>query len=658
MAKLTTTLFILVFTLLGVTNFLFAQEPKIPCYHNNDFSETQTKSFNMTPQEYEKANTYDIHFYALDLKLTNLSTDIDGTVDIHAKTKGDLDTAMFELHSVFNITDIRLNTISTPFIRNGSILKVPINLSADIGFVIAIDYNAIAPSTNTVQNVHSGLTNTISHQWDTQVTWTHSEPFSAYEWFPCKQDLRDKADSVSINITVPNNCKAGSNGVLENIIDLGNGTSRYEWFHRHPISYYLISVAVGNYAEYNIYANPTGSSNPVLIQNYIFSEPAYLVQYKTEIDKTVDYMELFANLYGKYPFDDEKYGHCIAPDGGGMEHQTMTTQSGFNDALTSHELAHQWWGNSVTCASWSDIWINEGFAQYSTVLMYENLYSPGYAASEMDYLHQMVIGFPYGSIWVEDSLNKSSIFFGVNTYYKGAAFVHTLRFMMNDDPLFFQALQNFQAEFKDSVAVGLDMRDHLEAVSSTNFDDAFNQWYFGEGYPIYSLKWNSIGDDLHFEVSHTTSSSTPTFTTPLEIMFERTNLPDTIVRIEVTSNNDQYIIPNFGSTENIAEIDPNNWIINKVGSLIKDENFIASTEKFNKTKFRIYPNPSTDIFNIETDNVTEKEISIYNSQGKKIYQSRFEKAVIVNLQEQNTGYYIVKITDRDGRQWVKTIVKG
>ncbi|WP_417266422.1 M1 family aminopeptidase [Brumimicrobium sp.] len=631
-----------------------AQEDRIHCAKRTAFTHSQLKSPNLNLQQIAKSKLYDVHFYALDLTMDNLSTEIDGTVKIHGKVKENLDTVILELYSGLNISDVRIDGTSSVFVHDVSLLKIPVNLNTGDQFVIAIDYAGTPPFTSQVQFGGSGMSNATSAGGH-KVTWSLSEPFSAYEWFPCKQDLRDKADSVSVKITVPNTCKAGSNGLLENVVDLGDGTSRYEWFHRHPIAYYLISVAVAEYYEYNIFANPVGSVNPVLIQNYIYDNPSSFPSYLGEIDLTVDMMELFAELFGPYPFDDEKYGHCLAPLEGGMEHQTMTTQGNFNKGLTAHELGHQWWGNNVTCASWSDIWVNEGFASYAAYLMLENLF-PTEAATEMEDIHTDVMAIPYGSIWVTDSLSEYSIFNGRLTYDKGAAFVHTLRFIMNDDSLFFLALRNFQDEFKDSVAVGLDIKNHLEAVSSIDFDDAFDQWYFGEGYPKYSLRWNSIGEDLYFNISHWNLGDTPTFTNPLEIKFERLNLPDTTIRVDIVGNNDYVVIPDFGATGTTAEIDPNNWIINEVGTVLYDPNYTSVQKQESTVKLNVFPNPTSDQFNIIMDDHTDKSVQVLTSHGKVVFETKFNAKTSVNLDSVDAGYYIVKITSTDGRQWVKTIV--
>ncbi len=137
------------------------------------------------------------------------------------------------------------------------------------------------------------MTNDNSPSWGNQVTWSLSEPYSAFEWFPCKQSLKDKADSVAVNITVPSACKAGSNGVLTQVVDLGNGFSKYCWKHRFPIDYYLISVAVAEYVDYTVYANPVGAPNPVPIQNFIYNNPNTLPNFQADIDETVDFIEYY-----------------------------------------------------------------------------------------------------------------------------------------------------------------------------------------------------------------------------------------------------------------------------------------------------------------------------------------------------------------------------
>ena len=296
------------------------------------------KSNTLTIAQIAEAERYDVHFYFLNVSLTNLNPFISGTVEIHASARENLDSALFELYQTMLISDIRVNGTSVVYSRNISAVKVPVLKLENESFIIAIDYSGTPPNSGTNPMGGSGLTSPIDITYNAQVTASLSEPFSAYEWWPCKQSLKDKADSCEVKITVPNNCKAGSNGLLTQVVDLGNGTSRYEWKQIYPIDYYLISVAVAEYIDYSIYCNPIGAPNPVLIQNYIFNNPQVLSDWNYQLDQTADYIELFSTLFGLYPFYKEKYGHCMAPIGGGMEHQTMTTQVNFGKNLTAHEL--------------------------------------------------------------------------------------------------------------------------------------------------------------------------------------------------------------------------------------------------------------------------------------------------------------------------------
>lgn len=637
------------FTLLlisaSLVSNLFSQEENHSCSQLKSGKITP-KNGSLTVSQIAESEKYDVTYYDLNLSMTNLNTNLSGTGGIYGKARVALDSVLFELFSTFTISEIRINNVATAYGRNNSAIKVPANLAAGQAFKIEVDYSGTPPNGVTNPLGGAGMTNDVSPSWGNRVTWSLSEPFSAYEWWPCKQSLRDKADSVSVKITVPSTCKAGSNGVLENVVDLGNGTTRYEWKHKHVIDYYLISVAVAEYIDYTIYANPVGAPNPVKIQNYIYNNPQTLPYFKTLIDETVDYLEYFSEIFGLYPYHTEKYGHSMAPLGGGMEHQTMTTQGSFSKTLTSHELAHQWWGNQVTCASWSDVWVNEGFASYAEYLMLAKLY-PGQEGPDMVNRHQDIMSQPGGSIWVKDSLSDGAIFSGRLTYNKGAAFVHTLRFMLNDDAQFFQALRDYQTTFKDSVAVGIDIKNTLEAASGIDLNAAFEEWYFGQGYPTYSAVWNSVGTDLHIKISHTTSRAniTPTFTNPLEIRFTRSGQSDTIVRFPIYGNQSNFIIPAIGTITNLASIDPNNWIINKIGTIQKDPNLnMLSTKNIESDiAFDIYPNPATDVITISSKTADKCQVQILDAKGKVLKTLDFSNKVTVDLTQYPAGSYIVKI---------------
>jgi len=638
--------------------FGFAQEKASSCSHLKSHATSHAKSNTFTLAQIAETERYDVHYYFLNLNMTNTATTLSGFGEIHAKARQTLDSALFEFYPTMTISSITVDGSPVTFSRVSSAVKVPVNKTTGENFVIHINYNGTPPTAASNPLGGGGMTNASSPSWGNQVTWSLSEPFSAYEWFPVKQSLKDKADSCAVWITVPNACKAGSNGLLEQVVDLGNGTSRYEWKHRHPIDYYLISVAVAEYVEYNVTANPAGSG-PVLIQNYIYDNPATLPNFQADIDETVDFIELFADLYGPYPFADEKYGHCMAPIGGGMEHQTMTTQGFFNSTLTAHELGHQWWGDNVTCASWADIWVNEGFASYSEYLMLADLY-PGQQVTDMQDRHDNIMSQAGGSVWVEDSLNDGSIFSSRLVYDKGAAIVHTLRFLINNDSLFFAALKEYQVLYADSTALGVDFIAVVEDVTGMDFTNFMQEWYFGEGFPTYSVRWNNVGSDVIVEIEHTSSMPlvTPTFTNDLELRFDRSGVADTTIRFAITGNQNQYLIPNPGNVVNILSIDPSNWIINQNGGIVKDPNFTASiNENEQADALTIYPNPTNGPLTVAMSLTGKFELTVIDMRGKVIHQSEFENTTAIDLSKHAQGTYMIQVKSLENDLKYRRIVK-
>lgn len=587
---------------------------------------------------------YDVHFYFLDVNLERTSTDISGVVEIHGTSKVDmLDTVLFELHDDLTINSILVDGIvNTAYTRVGSAVIIPSNYSNGDNFVITVDYAGTPPNGASNPLGGGGMTNGTSGSWGNQVTWTLSEPFSAFEWFPCKQSLTDKADSVYVYVTTDSTNMAGSNGVLTNVVDLGNGKERYEWESKYPIDYYLISIAVAEYIEYNVFANPAGATNPIKIQNFIYNNPATLPNFQNEIDNTADFLEYFSEIFGMYPFENEKYGHCMAPLSGGMEHQTMTTQGWFEDGLTAHELGHQWWGDNVTCATWADIWLNEGFATYSDYLMVEHFQSQSNAINQMNDLHSSVMSQNGGAVYVEDSLNTGRIFSGRLTYNKGASIVHTLRFLINDDVTFFNILKSYQTTFTDSTARLNDFKLIAETISGLDLTNFFNEWYYGEGFPTYSAEWNKVGDDVIIELSHTTSmpNVTSLFTNNIQIKVTGTSGLEEVVIFPINANTVSLNLP-FSEDVQSIEIDPNNWIVNQIGSISENVDLVSVGEK--DLDISVYPNPvSNELF---INNVNGMGLmQLFDINGREIKSVNLDNGLnSISVKGMAKGVYVLKL---------------
>lgn len=578
-------------------------------------------------------DNYDVCFYFIDLNATNLNKTISGKASIKAKVVNQpLNELMLQLHSSLTVDSVKIDNQLLSYSHTNNEIHIPINnpISENQYFTADIYYHGTSSGT--------GIKNGQSPSWGAKITWTLSESYHAMDWFPCKQVLNDKADSAWIFITCPNTLKVGSNGLLTNIVSLPNNMVRYEWKTHYPIDYYLISFTISDYQEYLQYAHPQGYNDSILIQHYVYNNPGYLPYFQAQINNTKPFVELLSDLYGLYPFAQEKYGHCTAPIGGGMEHQTMTTLSSFSFELIIHELGHQWFGDYVTCANWQDIWVNEGFATYTYYLGQQYLTTQYDADAWMVGVHNDVMASPNGSIYIpfSDINDESRIFDYRLTYEKGAAIIHTMRHIINNDSIFFGVLKAFLQQYAYSTALGDDFKNFISNYSGINFSTFFDEWYYGEGYPTYSMVWNQNNDTLFFSLSSVSSAPTitPFFHLPVEIQFSNGS-QDTTIRFEHQHNNQNFsaYIPFL---VNQITIDPKNYIVNKVGTIITSENLnILPT-------FSIYPNPSSDKIYITGLN-TKSEIKFFTITGKLI--KSLETQNEINISDLPKGVYIIELND-------------
>jgi len=598
---------------------------------------------------------YDVKFYFLDIEISPTSVDVAGNVSIHAEVVSNtLDTLVLEYADGMFVDSAFIDGVMvSPLHTNDHIYMIcPSILSQGDNFIVQVYYHG----TPTGSGFFSAVTTGYSNFYGKNVTFTLSEPYAARDWFPVKQVLPDKADSCWVYLTTNEEYTAGSQGLLTAITPMPNNKLRYEWKSQYPIAYYLISFAVADYLEYNIYAHPQEmGSDSLLIQNFLYDHPDIINDMAADIDNTVDFIELFSDLYVLYPFHEEKYGHCLTTLGGGMEHQTMTTIGGFGYDLVAHELGHMWFGDNVTCATWSDIWINEGFARYSEYLARQNLVSQSSANTWMSSKHSSVLNEPDGSVYVptEDLDDVGRIFDGRLTYNKGGSIVHMIRFELDNDSIFFSILDEFQHRFADSTATGDDFKMVVEELSGTDFDYFFDQWYYGEGYPIYNIVWNQTGDVLNMNITQETSypSVTPFFEMSMEYQI-KTSAGDTVVRLYHDANFNQFSIPVSGEVITIF-LDPNVWTLDELGNIS-----VGVEETANPVFFTLGPNPATESITLFMANTTE-EVSIYivdiaGKTMKEIHESG--ETININTSDLPRGSYFIRIQDGENsftRRFVK-----
>ncbi len=615
-------------------NFLFGQ--RISEYHKASFEGKHFET-RMVKADNPLLNNYDVTFYKIDINATNTTKTISGNGTVNAVVVNNpLSTLVLELINSLVVDSVIINNVKRTSTHTNDEITVVLPSSLPVGSSFSAKVYYHGTSTG------SGISNGNSPNWGSQITWTLSESYHAKDWFPCKQVLSDKADSVYVFVTCPNTLKVGSNGLLKNIVTVPGNKLRYEWKSYYPINYYLPSIAISNYQEYNIYAHPAGITDSILIQNYLYSNSGYLPYFKSVIDLTPSFIELLSEKYGMYPFKNEKYGHATAPIGGGMEHQTMTTLSSFDFELVIHELGHMWFGDNVTCSNWQDIWINEGFATYTHYIGLQNLMTQTDADQMIITTQDDVMADAGGSVYVPlaDVMDEQRIFDYRLTYEKGAAIIHQIRFILNDDILFYNILKNFQQTYGGNVASATDFKNVLETMSGMDFTDYFTQWYYGEGYPTYNISWSQQSNNVGLILSQTSSmpAVTPFFKLPLEVKFLWAG-GDTTIKFNNTSNNQLFNVTTPHVIQSI-QIDPNNWIVNKVGSIL-----LSNSVNLINNEIKFYPNPVKDYINIEIPEEFLNEnliIEITDITGKLVKKVNVKTlSQKIDLKDLNDGIYFI-----------------
>ena len=482
-----------------------------------------------------------------------------------------------------------------------------------------------------VKSAHEGI----------PIIWTLSEPYGALEWWPCKQSLSDKIDSVDIIVATPEFYFTASNGILVSE-KTENGQRIMHWKHRLPIATYLVAIAVTNYSRYSDYLE-LEDGDSIEILNYVF--PENLAYAKANTPATIPIMKLYNEIIGKYPFASEKYGHAQFGWGGGMEHQTMSFMGNFNFNLIAHELAHQWFGNYITLGSWQDIWLNEGFATYLTALAFENL------TNESDWFNwrkgtvEKITGTPGGSVFVTDTTSISRIFDPRLSYSKGAYLLHMLRWVLGEDA-FFEGLRSYYND--PEIANGFARSDqfvaHMETAGDTSLTEFFNDWYFGEGHPVYSLSYVQVETDkLIIHLSQTPSHhSVEFFEMPVPVRLYNAGKTDSLdLVLQHTQNEQQFeVTPGFWVDE--VRLDPEYWLVSQTSLIVK------SPLQVIEDRIEVYPNPFGREVTVKTDGqIRPLDVKLFSIDGRLLQTFEINQATFT-LQNLISGVYILQIRTSKG----------
>jgi len=524
----------------------------------------------------------DVLHYLLDIEIipetsgpsfTNVRIEGTSTIDV-ASLSPALTEFTVDLHTILSVASVTGDVAG--WSRSGDSIVISLDQAYGVGetFQVAVTYFGYPAS--------AGFG---AFKWWTRngnlVVGTLSEPYYARNWWPCKDSLGDKA-TMQMHVTVPNGLVVASNGIDEGTQPVSGSRTKFLWHETYPMIPYLASLAITNYQRYDLthFYDVGAGPQPMPVPCYVYpdhwdfglNQPQAL--YKTGCDEILPMLDVFNAYFGLYPFILEKYGVAEMGGTGGlganMEHQTISSMVAVanNSHIMAHELAHHWWGDEVTCATWYDIWLNEGFASYSEAIFQE--YKPGGGASAFwSRLNSRRPSSPSNQVYRTSIGSVGSIFSTNDVYQKGAWVVHMLRGTIGD-AAFYQALADYRATRSHDSATTTDFAADISASFGADLTWFTDQWVMNPGSPRYEWNYAFVvvnGQNLlKLRITQTQNTQGyPVFTMPIRMRVTTTAGVET----HTVWNNDwteYYVLP-LSAAPTLVEFDEDdgvstrNWVL-------------------------------------------------------------------------------------------------
>ena len=616
---------------------------------NSKIAEAERKSAKKKMNLEVNSNTqnYDITYHKLEFNVDPAVYSIAGKITTTYTALANMNTLTFDLSNSLTVSSVKINNVNLAFTQNTNelIITLPATQLSGSQATVEVVYSGAPP-----QNGFFAFTSTTHGPSNIPVIYTLSEPFGARDWWPCKQDLNDKINSIDVYITAPSQYISVSNGIEPEAPVINGNLKTTHFRHNYPIPAYLICMAVTNYTIINQTAGVGPNAYPII--NYIYPESDNS-SLRTQILQTPLLLNYFSSLLENYPFATEKYGHAQFGWGGGMEHTTVSFMVNFGRQLIAHEMAHQWFGDKITCGTWKDIWLNEGFATYFAALAVENFDGPAAFVTEKANMIGSITSAANGALYLTDAeaLIVDRIFDYRLTYTKGAMVMHMLRFKLGD-AVFFQGLRNYLADsnlaFK--YAVTTDLKSHLEAVYGSSLTEFFNDWVYNQGYPIYNVTvQNTNAGQARITVAQTTSHTSVSFfemPVPIRLLGASGQTQDVVVNNTVNGEQFNVSVP---FTVTGVQFDPTKNIISRMSMATLDN------DNFNiDNAIQIFPNPSSMTISVSIrENIEIENAVFYSVLGQKIMETKSQKSW--DISSFSSGIHFLTIQTNKGTKQFKFV---
>ncbi|MFA8450099.1 MAG: M1 family aminopeptidase [Bacteroidales bacterium] len=644
---------LILFVLIFCVAFIRAQEI-CPEFQKDGVFETLTEEVFVLSHLREGVNyAYNVKAYQLDLSIEPGSKRIQGSGKIiFSSEKKNLTNLTFDIHHLFEIDSILSpESKKLEFSRNNdfcTVTIVPCKLN-EISF-IKVYYRGEASE---IQG--RGIVSYNSPIYG-KATYSSTEPWFANEFFPVKQDLADKADSVKIAISVPKGYKVGSQGLLKEVKQDGD-RDVFIWESHYPIAYYLISFAAAKFDEYEYYVSITDkdkNEKNVLFQNY-FPDNYDLIsknKAKKHLEELSTVFQFFSERFCPYPFSDEKYGHCCVLGSGAMENQTMTTTTNIGfQRMNIHELGHSWFGNLVTCATWNDLWLNEGFTTYTEYLAFEYLNDEAKILDWWQATKKWGDYFDKSIYCPDEDMTYDRLFSGL-TYNKGARVMHMIRLTLNDDYKFFEVLKSYLQRFENKVAATKDFKIVLEEISNMNWDNFFDAYVYKAKTVKAFLNCRKTKDGK-LVIKSKFDPDIPFFPIRLYLNVRGNNKTQEISFYQ-EKEDQEFVFEDMDYVEEIANDD-------LLKSLIIPEisfNSYSVAENELEVGVSCYPNPVEDVVLVNLSGAEEKcvEIEVTDLSGRILKRVSGEcSSFQISVKDLSSSVYFMKL-NVEGKSIVKKII--
>jgi aminopeptidase N len=439
-------------------------------------------------------NCYDVNYYDLQVKILPLRKRIQGSNAIYFRVTAPARTIQIDLLSRYAVSSVSLDGTPVPFRREEN--------------TIMVDFPRILQTgeQHAVRVVYRGKPiNAPNPPWDGGFVWKKDknkdlwlgvacEHLGASSWWPTKDHLSDKPDSMQIGIEVPDGYQVVSNGNLRKVEHPTQRTSRFTWFVSYPINNYNVTFYAG---KYTAFSDTLAEGQDTLRMDYNVLSYNLDVA-KRHFEQTRDVLSFYNKAFGFYPFPRDGFGLVESPYEG-MEHQSAIAYgNGYDknngdeyrnklyDYIIVHEAAHEWWGNSVTAADMADVWIHEGFATYAELMFLEHRFG------EEEYLFELFQKCQYiFNIWpmVQHRGVNENTFASNDVYNKGAMMLHSLRCTINNDSLFFDMIRNFNLKYRYQTVCSDDFVNFVNQATGEDYRPFFNKYLYETRLPVLEYRY-------------------------------------------------------------------------------------------------------------------------------------------------------------------------